>query len=48
MGIRDEYLMEHVVYTVGGTMGLVLTWHHEFFQKTPEEMGNVLYQMMHH
>lgn len=46
MGISNHDLMEHVVYSVGGTMGLVLTWHHEHFQKTPEQMGKLLYQMM--
>lgn len=45
MGISDHDLMEHVVYSVGGTMGLILTWHHDGCQKTPEQMGALLYQM---
>ena len=46
MGVNDHNLMEHVVYSVGGIMGLILTWHHEGFQKTPEQMGKLLYQMV--
>ena len=39
--------MEHIVYTVGGVMGLILTWHHEGYQKTPEQMGAILYDLTH-
>ena len=46
MGVSDHNLMEHIVYSVGGIMGLVLTWHHEHYQKTAEQMGNILYQMI--
>ena len=45
MGIPDHAVMEHVVFTVGGVMGLVLFWHHGGYQKTAEQMGNLLYQM---
>ena len=45
MGIPQDHVMEHIVFTVGGLMGLVLTWHHEHYQKTAEQMGMVLYQM---
>ena len=47
MGISDQNVMEHIVYTVGGVMGLILTWHHEGYQKTPEQMGAILYDLMH-
>lgn len=46
MGIPQHSVMEHVVFTVSGVMGLVLTWHHEHFQKTAEQMGELLYQMI--
>ena len=46
MGISPSDLMEHVVYTVSGTMGMVLAWHHEHFQKSAAQMGNILYQQM--
>ena len=47
MGISDQNVMEHIVYTVGGVMVLILTWHHEGYQKTPEQMGAILYDLMH-
>ena len=47
MGISRGNVLEHVVFTVGGVMGLVLTWHHEHYQKTAEEMGAILYEMVH-
>ena len=46
MGIGENYLLEHIVYTVGGVMGMILTWHHDRYQKTPEQMGQILYQLM--
>ena len=45
MGIPDHSVMEHIVYTVSGIMGLVLTWHHGGYQKSAEQMGKLLYQM---
>lgn len=45
MGVSRDDLMEHIVFTVGGVMGLILTWHHDHYPKTPEQMGAVLYQM---
>ena len=48
VGISPEYIMEHTVYTVGGLMGLVLTWHHEGYHKTAEQMGHLLYQLSQH
>lgn len=45
MGISQDFLMEHIVYTVGGLMGLVITWHHGGFQKTTAQMGNMLYRL---
>lgn len=45
MGITQDFLMEHIVYTVGGLMGLILTWHHEGYQKTAEQMGRVLHRL---
>ena len=48
MGISSSDVMEHVVYTVSGTMGLVLTWHHEHYPKTAAQMGSILYQLMQH
>ena len=45
MGISKNSVMEHVVFTVSGVMGLVLTWHHEGYRKTAAEMGELLYQM---
>ena len=46
MGIGAHNLMEHIVYNVGGIMGLILTWHHEGYQKSPEQMGAILNQML--
>lgn len=46
MGIPQHSVMEHVAFTVSGVMGLVLTWHHEHFPKTAEQMGELLYQMI--
>ena len=46
MGIGAHDLMEHIVYNVGGIMGLILTWHHEGYQKSPEQMGAILNQML--
>ena len=48
MGITQHNLMEHIVYNVSGVMGLVLTWHHEGYRKTPAQMGEVLYHMTRH
>lgn len=45
MGISDCAVMEHIVYNVSGTMGLVLTWHHSGYPKTAEQMGELLYQL---
>jgi AcrR family transcriptional regulator len=45
MGIPQNSLMEHIVFTVSGVMGLVLTWHHAGFSKSPRQMGELLYQM---
>ena len=46
MGISRDILMEHIVYTVGGMMGLVITWHHEGYRKSTEQMGAILYRLM--
>lgn len=46
MGISSQNLMEHVVYTVGGIMGLILTWHHERYPKTAAQMGEILYRLI--
>ena len=46
MGIAQSDVMEHVVFTIGGVMGLVLTWHHDGFQKTSAQMGELLYHMI--
>ena len=46
MGIAQSDLMEHVVFTVSGIMGLVLAWHHEGYRKTAVQMGELLYRMM--
>ena len=48
MGISPSDVVEHVVYTVSGTMGMVLAWHHEHYQKTAAQMGNILHQLMNH
>lgn len=45
MGISQHDVMEHIVFTVSGVMGLVLTWHHERYPKTAEQMGELLHQM---
>lgn len=45
MGIPDHSVAEHVVFTVSGLMGLVLMWHHEHYQKTAEQMGELLYHL---
>ena len=45
MGIPDHSVAEHVVFTVSGLMGLVLSWHHERYQKTAEQMGELLYHL---
>ena len=46
MGIASDHVMEHVVYTIGGLMGLILSWHHSGYQKTTEQMGQILYQLI--
>ena len=46
MGIAQSDVMEHVVFTVSGVMGLVLTWHHEHYRKSAAQMGELLYQLM--
>ena len=46
MGISPTDAVEHVVYMVSGTMGLVLAWHHEHFEKTAAQMGSILYQLI--
>lgn len=48
MDIPQEYVMEHVVYNIGGLMGLILTWHHEGYQKSAAQMGQVLYRLTQH
>ena len=45
MGIAQTDVMEHIVFTFSGIMGLILTWHHGGYPKTAEEMGHLLYQM---
>lgn len=45
MGIAPSDVMEHVVYTVSGVIGMVLAWHHERYQKTATQMGTILYQL---
>ena len=45
VGIPHHSVMEHVAFIVSGVMGLVLTWHHVGYQKTAEQMGELLYQM---
>ena len=39
MGIAETDVMEHIVYSVGGSMGLVLTWHHSHYEKTAAQNG---------
>ena len=46
MRVSRDILMEHIVYTVGGMMGLVITWHHEGYRKSTEQMGAILYRLM--
>lgn len=46
MGIGTNKLLEHIVFTVGGVMGLVLTWHHDRYQKSAGEMGIILAQLV--
>ncbi len=48
LGIPQDHVMEHIVYNVGGLMGLILTWHHEGYQKTAAQMGKILYQLTQH
>lgn len=45
VGISQSDVMEHVVFTVSGVMGLVLSWHHQGYQKTAGQMGELLYRM---
>lgn len=45
MGISPDCLMEHAVYSVGGLMGLILTWHHEGYPKSAAQMGQILHQL---
>ena len=45
MKIPEDHVMEHIIYSVSGVMGLVLAWQHGGYQKTAEQMGNLLYQM---
>ena len=46
MGIPDHSVLEHVVFTVSGVMGLVLAWHHEGYRKSAGQMGTLLHQMI--
>ena len=46
MRIRDQDVLEHAVYTVGGLMGMVLTWHHGHYQKSADQMGTILFDMI--
>ena len=46
MGIPQNSLTEHIVFTVSGVMSLVLTWHHSGYTKTAAQMGELLYQMI--
>ena len=46
MGVAPDMLTEHIVYTVGGMMGLVTTWHHGGYRKTAEQMGTILHRLM--
>ena len=46
MEVPENSLMEHIVFTVSGVMGLVLTWHHEGYPKSAQQMGELLYQMI--
>ena len=46
MGIPQDQTLEHIVYTVGGLMGLIFTWHHQRYPKTAAQMGEVLYQLV--
>ncbi len=48
MGIQQDRVMEHIVYHIGGLMGLILTWHHEGYRKTATQMGQILYQLTQH
>ena len=45
MGIPQDDVIEHIVYHVGGLMGLILTWHHNGYQKTAAEMGRILHRL---
>lgn len=45
MGIPQDQVMEHIVYNIGGLMGLILTWHHGGYQKTAAQMGQILYRL---
>ena len=45
MGIGSDYVLEHIVYHVGALMGLIITWHHEGYQRTATQMGHILYQL---
>lgn len=45
-GIGSENVLEHTVYVVGGIMGLILTWHHENYQKSAEQMGSILHHLI--
>ena len=46
MGIAPNDVVEHVVYMVSGVIGMVLAWHHEYYQKTASQMGAILYQLI--
>ena len=47
MGVRAEDVLEEIVFTVSGGIGLIFTWHQTNYQKTPGQMGAILYRLMH-
>ena len=47
MGINPEDALETIVFTASGFVGLILSWHQTNYQKTPGQMGAILYRLMH-
>ena len=44
-GIPEHNMMEHIVFTVSGIMGLILAWHHDGYPKTARQMGELLHEI---
>lgn len=45
-GVSREYMAASTAFTVCGLMSMVLSWHHEGYRQTPEEMARLARMML--